>query len=320
MPMQTPLIVRRTRAYYAPVNRVTGAPTIFDPALQSGWNDSAPPSPWLDLGWISDFSRGTQSSIAEVDAGMPATVALQTRTKLGATVALRFAAWSKLTMALATGSQHMNVLAAAGTASPIGSGAKATAAVALAANSTATTLYLTAQSVTPVQAGAIVVVDVDYLSQIGYVGTGINGGYVASATAVGNDPDFVRRVSFNVGRVIAVGADGGLQLASPLPTGMPSSMMKMQQLTGFVDREGGSFFPEWSALFVMEGVQGDRLFLHYPRLQTCGSAQEASVPMAGPLAMVLPLATFRAFSVIDGNDGEQVVCYRTYQPPKYSYV
>jgi hypothetical protein len=25
MPMQTPLIVRRTRAYYAPVNRVTGA-------------------------------------------------------------------------------------------------------------------------------------------------------------------------------------------------------------------------------------------------------------------------------------------------------
>jgi hypothetical protein len=320
MPMQTPLIAGRTRAYYAPVNRVTGAPTIFDPALQSAWSDGAPASPWVDLGWISDFSRSAESVIAEVDSGMPATVALQTRTRLGATVALRFAVWSKLTMALAAGSQHMNVLAAPATAIPIGSGAKATAAVGLAANSTAATLYLTTQPATPVQAGALVVADVDYLSQIGFVGTGISGNYVASAAAVGNDPDYVRRVSFNVGRVIAVGADGGLQLASPLPAGTPSSTMKMQRLTGFVDREGGSFFQEWSALFVMEGVQGDRLFLHYPRLQTCHSAQEVSVPMAAPLAVVAPLAMFRALPVMDGNDGEQVVCYRTYQPPQYSYV
>jgi hypothetical protein len=320
MPMQTPLIVRRTRAYYAPVNRVTGAPTIFDPALQSAWSDAAPASPWVDLGWISDFARSAESVIAEVDSGMPATAALQTKTRLGATVALRFAAWSKLTMALATGSQHMNVLAAPMTASPIGSGAKATTAVGLAANSTAATLYLAAQPATPVQAGAIVVVDADYSSQIGFVGTGISGGYVASAAAVGNDPDYARRVSFNVGRVIAVGADGGLQLATPLPAGTPLGTMKMQQLTGFVDREGGSYFHEWSALFVMEGVQGDRLFLHYPRLQTCQSAQEVSVPLAAPLAMVLPPAMFRALPVVDGNDGEQVVCYRTYQPPQYSFV
>jgi hypothetical protein len=72
MPMQTPLIVRRTRAYYAPVNRVTGAPTIFDPALQSAWSDAAPASPWVDLGWISDFARSAESVIAEVDSGMPA--------------------------------------------------------------------------------------------------------------------------------------------------------------------------------------------------------------------------------------------------------
>jgi hypothetical protein len=320
LPMQTPLISRRTRAYYAPVNRMSGAPTIFDPALQSGWSDSAPPSPWVDLGWIADFTRSAESGIAEVDSGTPATIALQTRTKLGATVSLRFAAWSKLTMALATGSQHMNVLAAPATAAPIGSGAKATAAVGLAATSTAQTLYLAAQPATPVQAGAIVVVDVDYASQTGFVGTGISGAYVASAAVVGNDPDYVRRVSFNVGRVIAVGADGGLQLASPLPAGTPSGAMKVQALTGFLDREGGNFFHEWSALFVMEGVQGDRLFLHYPRLQTCQSAQEATVPLIGTVAMVQPSAMFRALPVVDGNDGEQVVCYRTYQPPRFSYV
>ena len=319
-PMRTPLITRRMRAYYAPVNRVTGAPTIFDPALQSGWSESAPPSPWVDLGWITDFARSAESVIAEVDSGMPATIALQTRTRLGATVSLRFAAWSKLTMALATGSQHMNVLAASATAASIGSGAKATAAAALAANSTATTLYLAAQPAVPVQAGAIVVVDVDYASQTGFVGTPFSGGYVASAAAVGNDPDYVRRVSFNVGRVIAVGANGGLQLASPLPAGTPASGMKVQGLTGFVDREGGSFFQEWSALFVMEGVQGDRLFLHYPRLQTCQSARETNVPLTSTLAMVQPTAMFRALPVVDGNDGEQVVCYRTYQPPRFSYV
>jgi hypothetical protein len=319
-PMRTPLITRRTRAYYAPVNRVTGTPTIFDPALQSAWSDSAPTSPWVDLGWIADFARNAESEIAEVDSGMPATVALQTRTRLGATVSLRFATWSKLTMALATGSQHMNVLAAPATAAPIGSGAKATAAAGLAANSTAATLYLATQPATPVPAGAIVVVDVDYASQSGFVGAGISGAYVASAAAVGNDPDYVRRVSFNVGRVVAVGADGGLQLASPLPAGTPASGMKMQALTGFVDREGGRFFHEWSGLFVMEGAQGDRLLLHYPRLQTCQSAREATVPMAGTLAVVQPSAVFRALPVVDGNDGEQVVCYRTYQPPQFSYV
>jgi hypothetical protein len=46
-----------------------------------------------------------------------------------------------------------------------------------------------------------------------------------------------------------------------------------------VDREGGSFYQEWSALFVMEGSQGERIFFHYPRLQTVASAQEAALPL-----------------------------------------
>ena len=54
---------------------------------------------------------------------------------------------------------------------------------------------------------------------------------------------------------------------------------KLQAITGFVDREGGSFYQEWSALFVMQGSQGDRIFFHYPRLQSMAGAEESAIPL-----------------------------------------
>ena len=313
-PVAMPLIVRRTRAYFAPVNRMTGMPTIFDPAFSGNWNDDAPPSPWIDLGWISGFSRDADSKVVEVATGMPATARLQARQSLGATVAFRFACWSKLTMALSSGSEHMNVLAPSGTQPSIGSGAKAQPAVARAAKSDASTVDLAVQATPSLQPGCIVVVDQDYAGQTGFVCSPVSAAYVLSATAVGNDPDYLRRVSFNVGRVIAIGSDGGVKLAAPLLAGVPLAAMKLQQVLGFVDREGGSFFQEWSGLFVMEGVQGDRLFLHYPRLQASQPSQEAMAATAPLLQMVAPAAKFRALPVTDGNDGQQVLCYRTYVP------
>ncbi|MGH8701905.1 MAG: hypothetical protein ACREVR_12140, partial [Burkholderiales bacterium] len=50
-------IARRVRAYFAPVTRATGAPTIFDPGKNAGFNLDAPPSPWIGLGWIENFRR-----------------------------------------------------------------------------------------------------------------------------------------------------------------------------------------------------------------------------------------------------------------------
>ncbi len=313
-PVATPLIARRTRAYFAPVNRITGTPTIFDPALSGSWNGHAPPAPWIDLGWVSKFSRSADSKIVEVATGMPATARLQARQSLGATVAFRFACWSKLTMALSAGSEHMNVLAPAGVQPGSGSGAKAAAAAALASSSSAGMLYFAAPRALNVQPGAVVVVDQDYSGQTGFIGSPVSAAYVSSPTAVGNDPDYLRRVSFNVGRVAAVGSDGGLQLTRPLMAGIPLATMKLQQVLGFVDREGGSFFQEWSGLFVMEGVQGDRLYLYYPRLQTCQPSQEEATAIAPPLQMIAPAGKFRALPVVDGNDNQQVVCYRTYTP------
>jgi hypothetical protein len=306
-----PLIGQRVRAYFAPVNRVTQTPTLFDPAQSGSWNSNAPAAPWIDLGWVTGFTRQSESVMGAVETGSPQTLQMQTREKLGARVSFQLATWSKLTMALATGSQHMNVLAAATNAGAIGSGAKAIAAVPLLANSSATVLYVSGGSL---GAGSMVVVDQDYAGQTGFVGSPVSAAYVKSATSVGDDPDYVRRVSFNVGRVIAVGSDGGLQLASPLPGGVPASGMKVQQVVGLVDREGGAFVQEWSALFVVDGMQGDRMFFHYPRLQSSASASEKSVALSDTFEMVQPIAQCVALPVVDGNDGEQVVCYRTYVP------
>ncbi len=61
----------------------------------------------------------------------------------------------------------------------------------------------------------------------------------------------MRRVTFNVGRVAEVTATS-VMLAQPLLAGAPAAGASAQVVVAFVDREGGSFFQEWSALFVAE--------------------------------------------------------------------
>jgi hypothetical protein len=164
------------------------------------------------------------------------------------------------------------------------------------------------------------VVDVDYTGQTGYVGTPVAGAYVRQALT---DVDYVRRVTFNVGLVSAVNSTG-LTLVAALPGGAPTSGAKLQALTGFVDREGGSFYQEWSALFVMEGSQGERIFFHYPRLQTMSGAEEAQelldAKQKNGLARVLLKAQFAALPVTDPLDGERVVCYRSFLPTANALV
>jgi hypothetical protein len=227
---------------------------------------------------------------------------------------LQFLSWTKLTMALATGSQHMNVLAAANGAVAAADGAQATTAVIPLVGSTASSISLAPADAAKFASGAIVALDVDYTGQTGFVGSPISGAYVRQALT---DVDYIRRVTFNVGLVCQANSSG-VMLAEPLPGGAPAIGAKMQAVTGFIDREGGSFYQEWSALFVMEGSQGERIFFHYPRLQTMASAEEAVVPLdgkrQGSLARVLLMGQFMAMPVIDPLDGERVVCYRSFLP------
>ncbi len=307
-------VARRVRGYFAPVNRTARTPVLFDPSGQGGFSLDTPPAPWISLGWIQEFTRKPTSRTAAVLTGIPAAALDQVRETLEAQVSLEFLSWTKLTMALATGSQHMNLLAPASGAAPAADGAQAASAVVTQSGSTATFIALASTDAAKFSAGSIIALDVDYTGQTGFVGTPVSGAYVRTALT---DVDYIRRVTFNVALVSAV-ASTGLTLAEALPGGAPAAGSKLQEVTGFVDREGGSFYQEWSGLFVMEGGQGERIFFYYPRLQTMASAQEAALPLNGKnqdgLARVALKGQFLALPVTDPLDGERVVCYRSFLP------
>jgi hypothetical protein len=222
-------------------------------------------------------------------------------------------------MAVTAGSEQMNLLATTSNAPANGSGGTAGNAVALSTGSSATFLNLASNQLTNFSVGQMVVVDIDYSGQTGYVGSGISAAYVSSAGAVNSDVNYIRRVSFNVARIISV-TSTGLQLAQPLIAGVPIAGMSVQPILGFVDREGSNFFQEWSGLFVIPGEQGDRILFHYPRLQISAGASETVKLLTAPLdkvdtlGRVMQMAQFRGLPVTDANDGAQVVCFRSYIP------
>jgi hypothetical protein len=310
----------RVRAYFAPVNRTAGVATVFDASGLEVFNLDYPPAPWVDLGWCEGFARKSGTKIEPLVTGAPGFATGQVRTDVDATVSMEFESWGKVQMALAAGSQQMNVLRTAAGAAANGSGGAALAATPLTAGSAATTSSALDVGVTAAAGfavGDVVAVDVDYTGQTGFVGSGVSGGYVKSAATVGSSVHYVRRITLNVSRVTAI-ANGVLALGTPLLAGVPTAAMKVSQVAGFCDREGGTFFQEWSALFVLQGVQGDRVAYHYPRLQAMSGAAEKSEGLvgvqAGSLGKVRLAGSFRALPVKDANDGEMVVCFRSYLP------
>lgn len=313
-------VARRVRGYFAPVNRATQTPVLFDPSEQGKFSLDAPPAPWISLGWIQGFTRKSESKTAAVLTGIPAAALEQVRETLGAQVSFEFLSWTKLTMALATGSQHMNLLAPASGATPEADGASAAAAVVVQSGSTASFVALAAADAAGFSIGSIIAVDADYAGQTGFVGAPVSGAYVRQALT---DVNYIRRVTFNVALVSQV-TSTGLTLAESLPGGAPAAGTKLQAVTGFVDREGGSFYQEWSALFVLEGGQGERIFFYYPRLQTMASAQETLLLLDGKqkngLGRVLLKGQYLALPVTDPLDGEQVVCYRSFLPAANALV
>ena len=88
-------VTRRVRAYFAPVNRTAAAPTVFDAAQTGAFALSAPPSPWVDLGWCSQFLRKSETKVGALTTGAPAVVQSQVRTQVEATVRLEFESWGK---------------------------------------------------------------------------------------------------------------------------------------------------------------------------------------------------------------------------------
>jgi hypothetical protein len=353
-------VMRQMRAYFAPVNRATETPTIFDPAAAGVFPLDSPPVPWLDLGWIDEFQRYYDTPTDAVRSGANALPTAQFRGPLEARVEFDFREWGKLQMALAGGSENMNVLAEGSGVTPEPSGGTPAAGVAVLAGSTATQIVLGAGAVNGFAAGTLIAVDVDYQQQTGYVGSGISAAYVSNPADVNNDLNYVRRVTFNVGRIVQVTATS-LILAQPLLAGVPAAGASVQVVAAFVDREGGSFFQEWSALFVAEPESGGRVYFYYPRLspnpgaaptglsfksgaglkapglkppKSGGAAdtnssvassslgksssqkfaREDFAQIAKPVVSMSLHASFLALPFTDTNDGQTVLCYRSYFP------
>jgi len=324
-------VARQMRAYFAPIVRASETPTVFDPGQSGMFSLDSPPAPWLDLGWIDNFERWFDTPTDVVRSGAKAMPAAQFRGPLDARVGFDFREWGKLQMALAGGSEHMNVLAPLGSATPAPSGGTPAPAVAVLAGSTASEIVFGSGVGTAFTAGCLIAVDLDYQQQTGFVGTGIAGAYVSSAAAVNQDLNYVRRVTFNVGRVAEVTATA-VVLTQPLLGGAPPAGASAQVVIAFVDREGGSFFQEWSALFVAEQESGGRVCFYYPRLSPSpgvaakksartgvsgGFVREdrAEIAKAIPSLTTVSLrASFLALPTVDPNDGQTVLCYRSYFP------
>ena len=308
-------VAQRVRVYFAPVERATQTHVRFDPAQMNAFDLDTPPAPWIDLGWIQNFTRKSASKSASILTGIPASPLEQTRNTLEAQLTFEFLSWTKLTMALATGSQHMNVLAQSA-----GNSSQPVPAFDVQSGSTASVIQLRPEDASNFIPGSMIAVDADYAGQNGYIGSPVSGAYLRQPLA---DADYIRRITFNVGLVLGV-SSGSLILAQPLPGGAPDTGAKVQAIAGFVDREGGSFYQEWSALFVMEGSQGDRIFFHYPRLQSASGAEESAIPLDSKhksgLARILLKGQFLALPVTDTLDGERVLCYRSFKPAAYSLI
>src|SRR5579864_1753440 len=134
---------RAIRAYFAPVIRGTEAPAIFDPAAQAMFALESPPAPWLDLGFIANFKRSSATAFTPVRGGAKNAAAALARKDGSVRVEFDFRNWGKLQMALAGGSEHMNVLATGNTATASASGGyEPVAAVPLIAGSGASEVVI----------------------------------------------------------------------------------------------------------------------------------------------------------------------------------
>ena len=310
-------VSRQTRAYFAPVDRVNGTTAVFDPSKDYGFQLEAPPAPWIDLGWIENFQRTCTTQIEPLAGGAAGAVSAQARHGLGARIEFEFCEWGKLQMALAGGAEHMNVLATDPSAGRAGSGGVPLGPVPLLAGSTANELVLGAGAIDGFVIGDLVACDVDYAQQVGFVGSGIAAAYVKDPLDVRRDANYVRRVTFNIGRVAQKTATA-LLLAQPLPGGAPVANASVQKVIAFVDREGGAFLQQWSGLFVMEEESGGRVCLFYPCLSPCTPKavweRESRVEIQKAIAVVTLRAAFTALPAVDGNDRATVLCYRSYFP------
>jgi hypothetical protein len=308
------------------------------------------PAGWFDLGWIKDYAITPQSKVGSIASGYRGATRAKVRGQVGEEFEFKFQEFSRMALKISTGCEAFNFLAAgqASTTSPLGT--SGTAAVSLGASGyqatggTATdprvaglpTVFLPAGSGALFIAFNQIVVDIDYDKvSVGFVGSNGIPVYVNNAP---QDVDFIRRTSDFTGTVALVvagpiaGVAGGqdaLVLVQPFTGGGASSSVnpgpvvppagsKIQKITGWTVREGGTFIQDWSGLFVLDTIDGDQICFYYPHIsitqfKNINTRAIDNVGTTDETRYELD-ATFESLAFDDPLDGETVVCYRAFYP------
>ena len=225
------------------------------------------------------------------------------RAEVSEKLSFEFQEVSRLSLGISTGMQIFNLLATTASASTVGPlSASGTPAIAIGASgysatgwagltSGLPTLAVPAGSGALFPANSYIVADQDYnTANFGFTGDSGANVFQGAVTNV----DFIRMTSDYVNRVVQVipAATSGLTgqdalvLAAPFVGGgnnalgaattSPQAGAKVQAITGYAAREGGTYIREWSAIFAMDTVDGSQILKYYPRVAPDASAGFAS--------------------------------------------
>ncbi len=115
---------------------------------------------------------------------------------------------------------------------------------------------------------------------------------------------------------VTLGADGWFSASLAPTTG--STPTGVYYTVVYQLNEGGSFFQEWSGVFVIPSETGGRICIYYPRLQPGQSNGEQRREWAAPFFNTMSHVSLRALPTTDSNDGETVLCYRSYFPTEHA--
>jgi len=333
------------RAFFAPYNAALGSavastvqgPTIVD-LTQGPFIDTSQPvfNSFYDLGWIKDFKLTIESKIGQVRSGYRGAVRAQYRGQVGENCEVKFREYGRLQYRLATGVNTFNILGATGmsggAAGPLSaSGAPTQGITTYSAGTfpwgqgggTAPTLTLSGSpTAAQIVVGSYIVADVDYntatFGLVGDVGVPVFKNAVTDVDYIRKTSDYVARVTAINGNVLTldqpfVGGGSG----NPAPTGPGVATAKVQVVSGFVAREGGTYISEWSALFLMTTIDQAYLFIYYPHLsilQNRDNAASWAIENIGTtdLGGYEIDAQFAGLAFDDPLDGETVVSYKGY--------
>lgn len=347
------------RGFFAPFNtpfwsnqtNSAVGPSILDLQFSGPFNTNSPPAGWFDLGWIKDYKITPASKVGSIKSGYRGATRAKVRGEVGEEFEFKFREFSRLALKISTGCEVFNLLAAGQASSTNPLGTSGTTAISLGASGyqatggTATdprvaglpTVFLPTGSGALFTAGNQIVVDVDYdKTSVGFIGSNGVPVYVNNAP---QDTDFIRRTSDFTNTIATVvsapiagiaGNQDALVLVQQFVGGgastsvnpgpvVPPAGSKLQKISGWVSREGGTFVMDWSGLFIMDTIDGDQIVFYYPHIsisqfkdvaannyiQNLGTTDESGYELD---------ATWEALAFDDPLDGETVVCYRAYYP------